>query len=53
MSDDGGEVGDLFQEPTDYYEEPKPATYFDHTFANGKSLKLRLVGQNPLWVCIV
>jgi nicotinamide N-methyltransferase len=41
---------DLFQEPADFYEPEKEATFATHTLLNGKELIVRLVGHNPLWV---
>lgn len=40
----------LFREPEDFYQQDKPPSFVEYTLANGKSLKLRLVGHNPLWV---
>jgi len=42
---------DMFQEPTDYYQEEKKPTFVEHGLADGRRLSLRLVGHNPLWVC--
>ena len=46
---DEGEFS-LFQEPTDYYEPEKEATFATHRLLSGKNLNVRLVGHNPLWV---
>ncbi|GAM84387.1 hypothetical protein ANO11243_023810 [Dothideomycetidae sp. 11243] len=50
-SDDGsdGHAIDIFQEPADFYQEEKPATFHTHRFVDGRELRLRLVGQSPLW----
>ncbi|KAI4115707.1 MAG: hypothetical protein LQ345_003745 [Seirophora villosa] len=40
----------IFQEPPDYYPPPKPATFESRTLQGGQTLRLRLVGHNPLWV---
>ncbi|KAL8952754.1 MAG: hypothetical protein Q9222_001339 [Ikaeria aurantiellina] len=40
---------DIFQEPPNYYPPPKPATFESRTLQTGQTLKLRLVGHNPLW----
>jgi hypothetical protein len=40
----------LFKEPDDFYQQEKPPTFVDYTLADGRALKLRLVGQSPLWV---
>lgn len=55
MSFDEGDVLDgigniIFQEPSDYYPPPKPATFESKTLQTGEVLQLRLVGHNPLWV---
>ncbi|KAA6407606.1 MAG: hypothetical protein FRX48_08444 [Lasallia pustulata] len=39
----------LFQEPEGYFQPEKPATYTSHTLLSGQTLRLRLVGHNPLW----
>jgi hypothetical protein len=41
---------DLFQEPADFYEPEKQATFAPHQLLSGKELTVRLVGHNPLWV---
>jgi nicotinamide N-methyltransferase len=41
---------DLFQEPADFYEPEKQATFASHQLLSGKELTVRLVGHNPLWV---
>lgn len=46
---EGGEV-DIFQEPSDFYQPEKEATFSSHHLLSGKELKIRLVGHNPLWV---
>ncbi|KAI1612860.1 putative methyltransferase-domain-containing protein [Exophiala viscosa] len=40
---------DLFQEPADFYQPEKQATFTTYTLRNGQTLKLRLVGHSPLW----
>lgn len=40
----------LFKDPDDFYQGDKPPTFVEYTLADGKALKLRLVGHNPLWV---
>lgn len=40
----------LFQEPEGYFQPERPATYTEHTLLSGQTLRLRLVGHNPLWV---
>lgn len=48
-SDDEGGL-DLFQEPVDYFEPEKEATFATHQLLSGKEFTVRLVGHNPLWV---
>ena len=43
----------IFQEPADYYPPPKPATFESRTLPTGETLRLQLVGHNPLWVCTI
>ena len=52
MSSDEDEVFStaLFQEPNDYFQPEKPCTYAEYTLRSGQTLRLRLVGHNPLWV---
>jgi len=47
-SDDEGGL-DLFQEPADFYEPEKEATFATHRLLSGKEFTVRLVGHNPLW----
>ncbi|KAI4285510.1 MAG: hypothetical protein L6R38_000607 [Xanthoria sp. 2 TBL-2021] len=54
MSSDEEDVLDgirniIFEEPSDYYPPPKPATFESKTLQTGEALQLRLVGYNPLW----
>jgi EEF1A N-terminal glycine/lysine methyltransferase len=61
---DAEEFPDLFSEPEGYYKDPPPATFEEFTRRHAKSghatceastnlsprtLKLRLIGQHPLW----
>jgi hypothetical protein len=51
MSSDAEEEGlGMFQEPADFYEPEKQATFASHQLLSGKELTVRLVGHNPLWV---
>ncbi|KAF2122961.1 putative methyltransferase-domain-containing protein [Lophiotrema nucula] len=43
-----GDLG-LFQEPADFYQPEKEATFASHELLSGKELRVRLVGHNPLW----
>lgn len=47
---DEGEGLDLFQEPADFYQPEKQATFATHKLLSGTDLNVRLVGHNPLWV---
>lgn len=49
MSDEEGGL-DLFQEPADYFEPEKEATFATHKLLSGEEFTVRLVGHNPLWV---
>ncbi|XP_014562283.1 hypothetical protein COCVIDRAFT_21880 [Bipolaris victoriae FI3] len=50
MTSDAEDEGlDLFQEPADYYQPEKQATFASHKLLSGKDLTVRLVGHNPLW----
>lgn len=52
MSDHGEEdvVNGMFEEPEGYREQEKPFTYESFRLEDGRVLRLRLVGSNPLWV---
>jgi nicotinamide N-methyltransferase len=51
MSSETDEEGmDLFQEPDDFFEPEKQATFASHRLNSGQELTVRLVGHNPLWV---
>jgi hypothetical protein len=51
MSSEAEDEGiDLFQEPADFYEPEKQATFASHQLVSGEELTVRLVGHNPLWV---
>jgi hypothetical protein len=51
MSSDAEDEGlGLFQEPADFYQPEKQATFASHKLLSGKDLTVRLVGHNPLWV---
>lgn len=41
---------EMFQEPAGYFEPEKPETFQEHTMRTGRTLRLRFVGHNPLWV---
>lgn len=40
----------LFQEPEGFYEAEKEPTFAEHVLLSGQTLRVRLVGFNPLWV---
>ena len=42
----------LFKEPEGYYKPEKPPTTADHTLLDGRTVKLGLVGESPLWVSV-
>lgn len=46
---DEGEGLDMFQEPADFYQPEKQATFATHKLQSGSDLTVRLVGHNPLW----
>ena len=48
--EDGISSSDLFQEPEGYYQNERPPTFTEYTLLSGETLRLRLVGHNPLWV---
>ena len=49
-SDDEDFSNSMFQEPTGYFEPEEPAKHTSYTLLSGQTLRLRLVGHNPLWV---
>ncbi|KAK0515533.1 hypothetical protein JMJ35_001567 [Cladonia borealis] len=48
-SDDEDLTNSMFQEPTGYFKPEQPAKYTSYTLLSGQTLRLRLVGHNPLW----
>ncbi|OCK77194.1 hypothetical protein K432DRAFT_407540 [Lepidopterella palustris CBS 459.81] len=40
---------DIFEEPADFYQPEKNATYATHSLISGEELQVRLVGHSPLW----
>ena len=40
----------LFKEPEGYYKPEKVPTTASYTLVDGRVVKLRLVGESPLWV---
>ena len=40
----------LFAEPEGYHPRPPPPTNIAHRLSSGRTLDLRLVGHDPLWV---
>jgi nicotinamide N-methyltransferase len=53
MAESDEEIGDLFQEPADFYQKEKPHTFFDYQLQSGNKLHLRLIGSSPLWVSLL
>ena len=49
-SDSDQDLEDIFREPVGYFQPEKAATFVEHTLFSGETLRLRLVGHNPLWV---
>lgn len=49
-SDGDSDAVNLFQEPDDFYQPEKPATVTEYTLNSGEVIRLRLVGNSPLWV---
>lgn len=50
MADDL-EVGDIFQDPEGYYPPDKEPTFAEHHMLSGQTVRVRLVGSHPLYVC--
>lgn len=49
MADDF-ETGDLFQDPDGFYPEEKHPTFAEHNMLSGQVVRVRLVGDHPLYV---
>ena len=47
---EGGDFGDFFQEPKDFLPPPKPPAFSEHHMRSGQVLKVRTVGNHPLYV---
>ena len=50
--EDTDEGLDIFVEPEGYFEPEKAPTYEEYQLRDGRTLNLRLVGHNPLWVSL-
>lgn len=49
-SDSDSDIGgDLFAEPSDFYQPEKPPTFVEFSLNTSQTINLRLVGHNPLW----
>ncbi|KAK2754676.1 nicotinamide n-methyltransferase [Arachnomyces sp. PD_36] len=46
---DVGGFGDMFQDPEGFLQPEKPDTFVEHQMRSGQTLKLRLVGNHPLY----
>lgn len=49
--EDDFETGDMFKDPEGFYEEEKPPTFSEHQMLCGTTVRVRLVGSHPLYVC--
>jgi hypothetical protein len=49
MDDDLG-TGDLFQDPEGFYPDEKQPTFAEHRMLSGQTVRVRLVGNHPLYV---
>lgn len=52
MADDDFETGDLFEDPEGFYEKDPEPTFAEHQMLNGQTVRVRLVGSHPLYVCV-
>lgn len=43
-------IDGFFQDPEGFLQPEKPATFAEHQMRSGQTLKLRLVGDHPLYV---
>jgi nicotinamide N-methyltransferase len=42
---------DLFKAPDGFYPEDKQPTFAEHRMLSGDTVRVRLVGSHPLYVC--
>ena len=47
---DDFETGDLFKDPEGFYEPEKEPTFAEHHMLSGQTVRVRLVGDHPLYV---
>lgn len=47
---DNFDSGDLFQDPDGYYPEDAAPTFAEHCMLSGQKVRVRLVGDHPLYV---
>lgn len=44
-------AGDLFADPEGFYPEEEQPTFSEHQMLSGQTIRVRLVGSHPLYVC--
>lgn len=52
MAEDDYETGGLFEDPEGFYEKDPEPTFAEHQMLNGQTVRVRLVGSHPLYVCL-
>jgi nicotinamide N-methyltransferase len=50
---DDDELGasNLFEDPEGFYPEEEQPTFSEHQMLSGQTIRVRLVGSHPLYVC--
>lgn len=49
--DDDLGAGNLFADPEGFYPEDEQPTFSSHQMLSGQTIRVRLVGSHPLYVC--
>lgn len=52
MAEEDLDTGDMFQDPEGFYPEEPPPTFAEHQMLSGQTVRVRLVGSHPLYVCM-
>lgn len=50
-NDDNYDAGGMFNDPEGFYEPEKEPTFAEHPMLSGQTVRVRLVGSHPLYVC--
>jgi len=52
MAEEDFSTGNMFQDPKGFYPDEPPPSFAEHKMLSGKTVRVRLVGSHPLYVCL-